>query len=80
MLHGVALVRTDVSEEHGASFMRVMEVLGSSETSVLTRATRRNIPEENILHGHRRQNLKSYLDRDQVSHPYGTTSLVYYNF
>jgi hypothetical protein len=30
------------------------------ETPVLTRATRRNIPEDTILHSHRRENLKSY--------------------
>jgi hypothetical protein len=33
---------------------------GSSETSVLTRATQRNNPEDTILHSHRRENLKSY--------------------
>jgi hypothetical protein len=37
-----------------------MEPLSSSEMSVPTRATRRNNPEDTILHSHHRENLKSY--------------------
>jgi hypothetical protein len=39
----------------------MMEALNSSETSVLSRATRRNIKEHLILHSQRRENFKSYI-------------------
>jgi hypothetical protein len=38
------------------------EALSSSETSVLTRAKRRNITEDTIFHCHRRENLNSYIN------------------
>jgi hypothetical protein len=39
----------------------IMEALISSETSVRTRVTLRNIREDAFLHSHRRENLKSYV-------------------
>jgi hypothetical protein len=73
LLRRVALVRTDVSEEPDASFIRVIKIgaLGTTQaatsnrrtlrrnTKFLSRATRRNNPEDTILHSHRRENLKS---------------------
>jgi hypothetical protein len=39
----------------------MMEALHSSETSVLTRATLCNFPEDCILYSHRSENLKYYI-------------------
>jgi hypothetical protein len=38
-----------------------MEAIRSSETSVLIRATRCHLPEDDNHHSHRRGNLKSYM-------------------
>jgi hypothetical protein len=39
----------------------MMKAIRSSDTSVLTRATQRNVPEDVTLHNHRRGNLTSYM-------------------
>jgi hypothetical protein len=39
----------------------MMETVSSYETSVLTRAPWRNIPESAVLHSHSRENLKSHI-------------------
>jgi hypothetical protein len=41
----------------------MMEAVSFSETTVLSRAARGNIPEDAILHSHCREKIKSYLAR-----------------
>jgi hypothetical protein len=76
LLRRVVLVRADVSEEPGSSFIRVTRI---GETGTLAISSNRstlqyvppkrqflqeprgvNIPEDGILHSHCRENLKSY--------------------
>jgi hypothetical protein len=51
---------------HRDSPALMMEAIRSSETSALTKNTRRKIPEDGFLHSHRRENLKSYILRELV--------------
>jgi hypothetical protein len=55
------LVTTDVAPTSPILVTLMMEGIRSSETSTFTGATLRNIPEDGILHIHRREDLKSYI-------------------
>jgi hypothetical protein len=55
------LVTANVVPRSSILVILMMEVLSFFETSALTRATYRNIPEENNLHSHHRENLISYV-------------------
>jgi hypothetical protein len=46
-------------------FTPKMEAICYSETSVLTRTTRRHIPNDDILQSHRLEHLKSYIAQHQ---------------
>jgi hypothetical protein len=62
MLRRVALVRTDVSEEPSASFIRMTRIgeLGTILAVTSKRRTLRRNTEDTFLHSHRCENLKSY--------------------
>jgi hypothetical protein len=82
MLRRATLIRTDVSEEHIASIIRISRIgelattltetsnrrtLRRNTMTVHARTTRRNIPKDDILRSHRHENLKSYIALTSVA-------------
>jgi hypothetical protein len=52
---------TNVVPSSLVHFTLMMERISSSEKSILIRATRHHISEDDVLHSHHRENLKSYI-------------------
>jgi hypothetical protein len=58
---GRLLVTANVFPSSPILVTLMMEALSSCDTSVLTRATWRNIPQDGIIRSHRRESLKFYM-------------------
>jgi hypothetical protein len=76
-VRSVLLLLVTANVVRGSSILvtSMMDAIRSPESSVLTSATRRNIPKDAILHSHRRENLKSFILLSFVL-PHKTASVV----